>query len=368
MLTTFTIALVASASVACALIASEKYHGHLTGDAQGTGPQKIHDGSVPRVGGVGIFLGFCSALLYCKAFVPSAREVSAPIWLILALSVPFAAGLLEDITKRVRPAIRLMATFIGAGIAFFFCNAALSRFDVPGVDALLALHPIFQLAFTLFCVGGIAHAFNLSDGLNGLLGGLVCTASLGLALVAWRLGDQHILFSALALCGATAGFLLGNYPWPRIFAGDGGAYFCGTAVALLCIMLVARNPSISPWSALAMVLYPFTDTACAILRRLIQRRPISQPDAEHLHTLLARWLSREYPVNGRNFASFLIVATTFPVALTGSAIAASTPALVGLAIAYFVTFACVYFALYRRVVSGPATSDPVRAESTASSD
>ena len=367
MLTTFTIALVASASVACALIASEKYHGHLTGDAQGTGPQKIHDGSVPRVGGVGIFLGFCAALLYCKAFVPSAREVSAPIWLILALSVPFAAGLLEDITKRVRPAIRLMATFIGAGIAFFFCNAALSRFDVPGVDALLALHPIFQLAFTLFCVGGIAHAFNLSDGLNGLLGGLVCTASLGLALVAWRLGDQHILFSTLALCGATAGFLLGNYPWPRIFAGDGGAYFCGTAVALLCIMLVARNPSISPWSALAMVLYPFTDTACAILRRVLQRRPISQPDAEHLHTLLARWLSKRYPTNGRNVASFLIVMATLPFALAAVAMATSTPALVALSAAYFTLFCVAYLALYRRV-AGPTSSRRTVVESAAASD
>ena len=367
MLTTFTIALVASASVACALIASEKYHGHLTGDAQGTGPQKIHDGSVPRVGGIGIFLGFCAALLYCKAFVPSAREVSAPIWLILALSVPFAAGLLEDITKRVRPAIRLMATFIGAGIAFFFCNAALTRFDVPGVDALLALHPIFQLAFTLFCVGGIAHAFNLSDGLNGLLGGLVCTASLGLALVAWRLGDQHILFSALALCGATAGFLLGNYPWPRIFAGDGGAYFCGTAVALLCIMLVARNPSISPWSALAMVLYPFTDTACAILRRVLQRRPISQPDAEHLHTLLARWLSKRYPTNGRNVASFLIVMATLPFALAAVAMATSTPALVALSAAYFTLFCVAYLALYRRV-AGPTSSRRTVVESAAASD
>ena len=367
MLTTFTIALVASASVACALIASEKYHGHLTGDAQGTGPQKIHDGSVPRVGGIGIFLGFCAALLYCKAFVPSAREVSAPIWLILALSVPFAAGLLEDITKRVRPAIRLMATFIGAGIAFFFCNAALSRFDVPGVDALLALHPIFQLAFTLFCVGGIAHAFNLSDGLNGLLGGLVCTASLGLALVAWRLGDQHILFSTLALCGATAGFLLGNYPWPRIFAGDGGAYFCGTAVALLCIMLVARNPSISPWSALAMVLYPFTDTACAILRRVLQRRPISQPDAEHLHTLLARWLSKRYPTNGRNVASFLIVMATLPFALAAVAMATSTPALVALSAAYFTLFCVAYLALYRRV-AGPTSSRRTVVESAAASD
>ena len=285
----------------------------------------------------------------------------------LALSVPFAAGLLEDITKRVRPAIRLMATFIGAGIAFFFCNAALTRFDVPGVDALLALHPIFQLAFTLFCVGGIAHAFNLSDGLNGLLGGLVCTASLGLALVAWRLGDQHILFSTLALCGATAGFLLGNYPWPRIFAGDGGAYFCGTAVALLCIMLVARNPSISPWSALAMVLYPFTDTACAILRRVLQRRPISQPDAEHLHTLLARWLSKRYPTNGRNVASFLIVAATLPFALAAVAMATSTPALVALSAAYFTLFCVAYLALYRRV-AGPTSSRRTVVESAAASD
>lgn len=353
MVTTLITALVISALVTYALIASKEHHEHITGDTQGSGPQKIHDGNVPRIGGIGIFVGFCAALLYCKAFVPAAQDVSAPVWLILALFIPFAAGLFEDITKRVRPAIRLVATFVGAAVAFFFCNAALARFDVPGVDALLALHPAFQFVFTLFCVGGIAHAFNLSDGLNGLLGGLVCTACVGLALVAWSLGDSRVMYTALALGGATAGFLFGNYPWPRIFAGDSGAYFCGTAVALLCIMLVARNPGVSPWSALAMVLYPFTDTACAILRRILQRRPISQPDAEHLHTLLARWLSKRYPTNGRNFASFLIVTATLPFALAAAAMATSTVALVALSAVYFVLFLVTYLALYRRVVEPP---------------
>ena len=367
MLITLLIALVASSAVAYALIASEKHHLHLTGDASGSGPQKIHNGNVPRVGGVGIFVGFCAALLYAKAFVPEARNVDAPIWIIVSLSIPFAAGLLEDITKRVRPAIRLGATFMGAAVAFFYGNAALTRFDVPGFDALLALHPAYQFVFTLFCVGGIAHAFNLSDGLNGLLGGLVCCACAGLAAVAWRLGDAHVMYLALTLGGATAGFLLGNYPWPRIFAGDGGAYFCGAAVAIFCIMLVARNPSVSPWSALAMVLYPFTDTACAILRRLIQRRPISQPDAEHLHTLLARWLSQQYPANGRNIASLTIVAATLPFALLAAAIATSTPALVTLSAAYFGLFVVSYLALYKRVVG---TEKPNRraAESAAGSE
>lgn len=350
MLTTFIVAVLASAIVGFALIASERHHRHVTGDVEGSGPQKIHDGNVPRVGGIGIFVGFCVALLYCRAFIPSAQGLASPVWLILALSIPFAAGLMEDITKRVRPAIRLFATFIGAGIAFFYCNAVLTRFDLPGVDALLALHPIIQFAVTLFCVGGIAHAFNLSDGLNGLLGGLVCVACVGLALLAWRVGDAQIVFSAIALGGATAGFLIGNYPWPRIFAGDSGAYFCGTAVALLGLILVARHPSVSPWSAMAMVLYPFTDTMCAILRRTIQRRPISQPDAEHLHTLLARLLSKRFATNGRNIASFLIVAATLPFAIAAVSMATSTRALVGLSVVYFALYLFTYLGLYRRVV------------------
>lgn len=367
MLMTLLLGFVVSVAVTYILVASEKHHGHFTGDAHNSGPQKIHDGSVPRIGGIGIFLGFCVALLYAKTLVPAARDIAAPVWLILALFIPFAAGLFEDVTKRVRPAIRLVATFIGAAIAFSWCGATLTRFDIPGVDAVVALNPLVQLAVTLFCAGGIAHAFNLSDGLNGLLGGLVCTATLGLALIAWRVGDQQVLFSALALGSAAAGFLILNYPSARIFAGDGGAYFCGTAVALLCVMLVARNPSISPWSALAMALYPFTDTGCAILRRIAQRRPVSQPDAEHLHSLLARWLLRRFPRTGRNIASFVIVAVTLAFALVATSIATSTPALVALAAMYFCVYAIVYLNLYRAVV-GAERAESLTMVTTTGSD
>jgi UDP-GlcNAc:undecaprenyl-phosphate/decaprenyl-phosphate GlcNAc-1-phosphate transferase len=282
------VAFLVSASVALALCMTAAWHTRWTADAPASGPQKLHRHDIPRVGGIAIFVGFAAALLLTKVGTVAGQAISQPVALVAALSVPFLAGLYEDVTKSFGATARLLATFVAAGIAYQFCGAKIIRFDMPLLDAMLQVAGFASLLFTMFCVGGIAHAFNLSDGLNGLLAGLALIACAVLAYVARASGDSHVYFSVLALAGATAGFLLFNFPRARLFAGDSGAYVIGTAVALFAILLVARNPSVSPWVAFIAVLYPFTDTSFAIVRRLLQRRPIMQPDAEHLHSLLVR--------------------------------------------------------------------------------
>jgi len=189
-------AFLTSLSVAVLLVATQRWHAHFSLDHTGSGPQKLHLVEVPRIGGIAIMSGFATSLLLTKVGPANGLSIDAPVWLIMALFVPFAAGLIEDITKSFGPWVRLLATFAGAAIAYFFCGATIVRFDVPPVDALLALHPAVKFAFTLFCVGGIAHAFNLADGLNGLLAGLALAASVGVALVAQQVGDHFLLLAA----------------------------------------------------------------------------------------------------------------------------------------------------------------------------
>jgi UDP-N-acetylmuramyl pentapeptide phosphotransferase/UDP-N-acetylglucosamine-1-phosphate transferase len=225
------IAFVSSALVAALLCLSARWHSRWTIDAPGSGPQKIHGNETPRVGGIAIAVGFVSALLLTKVGTTGGQAISQPIALIAALLVPFCAGLYEDITKTFGATMRLIATFIAAIIAHQLCGATMVRFDMPLLDAMLAASTVAPLLLTMFCVGGIAHAFNLSDGLNGLLGGLVIVACAVLGYVARAHGDVHIYLSACALAGATAGFLIFNFPRAKLFAGDSGAYFAGTAIA-----------------------------------------------------------------------------------------------------------------------------------------
>jgi UDP-GlcNAc:undecaprenyl-phosphate/decaprenyl-phosphate GlcNAc-1-phosphate transferase len=319
----------------------------------------MHVGSVPRVGGVAIMAGFAASLLIAKISLPVGEQINTPAWLILALFVPFAVGLCEDVTQSFGPVSRLLATFIGASVAYFFCGASIVRFDVPIVDALVALHPAIAFMFTLFCVGGIAHAFNLADGLNGLLAGLGLTASIAVASVAYLVGDMFILVSSIALAGAISGFALLNFPRAWLFAGDGGAYLIGSALAIFMMLLCVRHNTVSPWFSFVVVLYPFTDTTYAIYRRWRSGRPIMAPDAEHLHSLLAFRLKTRFGGHGRNLASIAIVTVSAIFVAAAVSVYSMTPVLAALAALY----AFVYVTTYRLVSASIAADsfDSVRA-------
>ncbi len=350
MVLSFFIALIAAFVVASLLVLTDPWHSSFSADSPGSGPQKLHLRPTPRVGGIAIMTGFVLATASTRIQAPVEIGVNAPLWLsawlVVAIFVPFAAGLIEDVTKSFGARLRLLATFVGAGIAYVFCGAALTRFAVPPLDALLALHPWVSFVLTLFCVGAIANAYNLADGLNGLLAGLAIVACAGLAFVAAQYGAPYLAMASAALGAATFGFAIFNFPRARLFAGDGGAYMIGTAISLFAILLCGRHPEVSPWFAFVLVIYPFVDTTGAIVRRVVNRRPIMEPDADHLHTLLAAHLTSALGSNGRNVASLLIVTTAGLFILAGIVWHTNTVMLVALS-ASFVT---LYVAVYRRIM------------------
>src|SRR5699024_9358422 len=84
-----------------------------------------------------------------------------------------------------------------------------------------------------------------------------------------------------------------NFPYGRVFLGDGGAYFLGFMLAQLAVQLVVRNPGVSPVYALAVLFYPVFETLFSIWRRrVIRGTPVDQPDALHLHQLIFRRVVR----------------------------------------------------------------------------
>jgi len=285
------------------VIRFQHLHAHLTADHDLDGVQKFHAAPVPRVGGVGVFLGVLGGLL-AKAWVDD--PVAAPNLVLLACALPaFGAGLVEDLTKRVGVRERLMATVFSGILGGYFLGAWLTRIDIPGIDSLL--HPptlsvgwdaivitgFISIAVTAFAVAGVANAFNIIDGYNGLSGVVAIISLLGLAYVADQVGDRLVLVGALSLVGAIAGFLVWNYPNGLIFLGDGGAYCVGFLVAELSVLLVARNAQVSPWFPLLLTFYPIFETLFTIFRRvIIGKRHPGLPDAAHLHQLIYRRVVR----------------------------------------------------------------------------
>ena len=90
------------------------------------------------------------------------------------------------------------------------------------------------------------------------------------------------------------GFFVWNFPAGLIFLGDGGAYFLGFYLAELAILLLHRNPEVSPMFPLLLCIYPVFETLFSIYRRKCaarpagrhaRRRPPAQPDLPPLPAL-----------------------------------------------------------------------------------
>jgi UDP-N-acetylmuramyl pentapeptide phosphotransferase/UDP-N-acetylglucosamine-1-phosphate transferase len=271
------------------IVASERWHGKFTGDSDMDKPQASHTRATPRVGGLAVVAGSLAGLLVLG---PSNMTLTWlwPVLFIAAMPV-FVAGLLEDITKDIGAGKRLLAAFASAAIAWWLLGGV-SRVGLPWADWLLGYWPV-SLLFTMIAVGGCTHALNIIDGMNGLAGMIATLMSLSLALVALQVNDIPIFLIAAALASATLGFLVWNFPFGRVFLGDGGAYFLGFMLAELAVQLVVRNPGVSPFYALAVLFYPVFETMFSIWRRRFKRGvPVDQPDALHLHQLVFRRLVR----------------------------------------------------------------------------
>jgi len=345
----FLLSFAVSLGVGYLTLRSEHLHARFTGDVASKGSHKVHARAVSRIGGICIFLGWMASLL-ASVYYEKLPYAAALLWLA-CLTPAFIGGLAEDLTKQVPPTARLVAAFLSAGLAYTLLGAEVSRVDVYGIDALLAI-PAISFIFTLIAVGGVAHSINIIDGLNGLASGVCLIALFALGYVAFQVNDQEIVMMCGMGIGAILGFRMWNYPSGRLFCGDGGAYFLGAYVAILSALLIHRNPEVSAWFPLLLVLYPVWETLfSAYRRRVLRGRPASGADKLHMHTLFYKRV--KHPVqNGKARSRRNSDASVFMVLFAGGSV---VPAVLwwtepGFLIASGFAYIVVYLGIYRRLV------------------
>ena len=164
-----------------------------------------------------------------------------PVWVVFVGLPVFVFGLIEDCGGNLSPRIRLCAAIASALLACLLLEAVL---PIPGNSAYWV--GFLCWIFTCFCVAGVTHAFNIIDGLNGLASGVAVIVLAGLGWIAHGLGDLLLLQLSVGTIAAILGFMLVNFPFGRIFLGDGGAYLIGFLVAECSILLLVRHPEV-PW-------------------------------------------------------------------------------------------------------------------------
>jgi len=267
-------------------------HSRFTSDHDLLGVQKFHSRPTPRVGGVSLMLSLVVNLLWI--WLAKVEGSSQEIGFLLLCALPaFLGGFVEDLTKKVGVLHRLFLTALSAALGFWLLDAGLRDVDTPILDAVLIFAPI-SFIFTCVAVAGVANSINLIDGYNGLASMVSIIIFLALAYVGFLVSDSLVWIPALAMAGGIFGFFVWNYPRGYIFLGDGGAYLIGFMIGELSVLLLVRNPQVSSWFPLLLVLYPVFETLFTIYRRVVIRKTSpGLPDAVHMHQMiymrLVRW-------------------------------------------------------------------------------
>ena len=275
------------------------------------GDRSVHPKPLPNTGGAAMFLAFLAAMAVASR-VPALDAVfegsSEPLAIVLASSIIFAVGLLDDLgkTRTAWPREEMsapgkMAGQVLAASVLSLLGVVMIFFRIPFFD-LVGLSPDLQPLVTVIWVLGMTNAVNFIDGLDGLAAGIVAIAAGAFFLYTLQIGpdDAGLLgegsigpLLAVIACGVCVGFLPHNFHPARIIMGDSGALFLGMLMAVSTLVVGGRTDQ--PFSGQTYFFYapifipffvmgvPIVDTAFSIVRRAGKRASPAFGDKAHLH-------------------------------------------------------------------------------------
>lgn len=257
-----------------------------------TAAHKTHKIPVPYLGGVAIASGVvivCYVSIFFSDF-PS-RSIGLANTILIPAFLMGLIGLIDDV-KNLSPWPRFLAQNL-VGIVSAAILISTKTIGSPTGSIY------FDAGITLIWIVGLTNAINFLDNIDGGASGVIAICSMFLFLIAFQGGQVMIAAFALALAGATTGFLVWNRPPARIYMGDAGALFLGLSIASLSVRL-EPNP-INQYASFAIPILilavPILDTSVAVFSRLARGLSPFQGGRDHLsHRLMRIGLSKKQAV------------------------------------------------------------------------
>jgi UDP-GlcNAc:undecaprenyl-phosphate GlcNAc-1-phosphate transferase len=275
--------------------------------------QSSHTKPVSRIGGLALFVGIFVLLFMAKVL----RFNISDLWAFVIAIIPiFLVGTAEDLGFAMSPLRRFLAICASSILMILLYDCWVSRVGIPYIDTLISYAPI-GIIFTVFASAGVTNAFNLIDGLNGLAAFTAISISISLSIIAFSAGHSDLSILCLSITPIIAGFLVLNFPFGKIFLGDGGAYLLGHCLVWIAIYLMQLEVSISPFAILLIFFWPVSDTLLAIWRRKTLGKPRHLPDRLHFHQLTMRFLEiRSFGRSKRQMTNPLATTILLPLIVT----------------------------------------------------
>lgn len=201
------------------------------------GRRKIHEKSVPMLGGGAIVIAFISALL---ANMILERDI---VVLISAGIFVFLVSLADDwrgLSARLKLLVQILAVLV-----LIYHGIILDLFPPKTYWGYW-----LNFIFTIIWIVGITNAMNFIDGMDGLAAGVSAIIAFFMGIVAFQTGQPFMGWIAVAMLGSCLGFLPFNFRFKEpasIFLGDAGSTFLGFILAALAVKgdWADNNPIVS---------------------------------------------------------------------------------------------------------------------------
>lgn len=177
-------------------------------------------------------------------------------------------------------ALTLMIALIGA--LYFYYKLGYSLIHIPAVgDFELG---VFYIPLFMLVIVSTANAVNISDGLDGLSGGLTALAYSAFAIIAFFQGLTWLA----AFCASVVGVVLA-YTWfnihpARFFMGDSGSFALGTGLGM--VAMLTNSVFVLPIIGLVFVIEAGSSVIQIVSKRIFKRKVfLSAPIHHHLEAI-----------------------------------------------------------------------------------
>lgn len=305
------------------------------------GARRLHAAPVPRLGGVAVYIAmagvtiavfFVGSNVFSGSNAMTSHDARILIGVFIGSAILFLVGLLDDI-RGLSPGTKLTAQVAASLVAYYFGVRIESVTLGYGAGVHVGL---LSAPLVILWIVGVTNAYNFIDGLDGLAGGIALVGTATVVVAGLALGNITVLVPAMALAGATFGFLHFNYPKARVFLGDSGSLSIGFLLSVLLVeAATVPGPSLIVAIPILAMSVPLLDAALAIIRRWLRSVPLSGADARHIHhRLLALGLSPERTAIVLWSMALVMAAFGILIALTAPFVATSIAilGLVGLSV------------------------------------
>jgi len=252
--------------------------------------RKQHAGHIPLIGGISIFLAVLAASLL---WLPNTLELR--MYLIASAMMVFIGALDDKFDLRVR--VRIIGQIIIASLMIYGVGGYISNLGNLFGYGDVTLGPV-GILFTYVAIIVVINAYNMIDGIDGLIGSLSINTFTSIGILFIMSGQTDYLSYPLILATATIPYLMFNLglfekllgkETKKIFMGDAGSMFVGLSVIwLLSMGTQGEQASFKPVTALWICAIPLMDMLAIVVRRYKNGKSPFKPDRDHLHHILQR--------------------------------------------------------------------------------